>query len=224
MRKITTLFLIAVSAVFLAGNLYGQSGEVKQEFGISAGALTNFPADQHYLSRNTTVFYLSPYIQVGRHEFSAGLNYTLPVYGLSFTDSKINPCAGVVAGYKFYIFDVYGRENLFIHYAFQYLRFKGKYDTYFSGSTQAFRITETDTYINNLVGLGYNLYLDTEERFGFFYTLDYVISQNSYKLENPGFTSHSWTSQYIWNNLSTNLGFCFKITPLKKKNPKENGK
>gem|GEM_PF-2491529 len=30
---------------------------------------------------------------------------------------------GAIAGYKFYIFNVYGRENLFVHYSFQYLIF-----------------------------------------------------------------------------------------------------
>ncbi|MCX6252692.1 MAG: hypothetical protein NTX61_18310 [Bacteroidetes bacterium] len=54
-----------------------------------------------------------------------------------------------------------------------------------------------------LIGLGYNLFLDTDERFGFYYTLDYIISQSGYKTGTPDFKNNSWTTQYVWNNLST---------------------
>ena len=111
-------------------------------------------------------------------------------------------------------------ENLFVHCNFQYLRFAGYWDKYYIGNNQTYRLTETDTYINNLIGLGYNLFFDTNERFGFYYTLDYVISQTGYKLGSPGFNDNSWTTQYIWNNLSTNFGFIFKLTSLKKKENK----
>jgi hypothetical protein len=96
----------------------------------------------------------------------------------------------------------------------------GYYDIYYSWSNQPYHWTETDIYINNVIGLGYNLFLDTQERFGFYYTLDYVISQAGYKLGTPGFNDNSWATQYIWNNLSTSFGFIFKLTPLKKKEKK----
>ena len=136
--------------------------------------------------------------------------------GLFFTDHKLNSCSGAIAGYKFYLFNPYGRENLFIHYSFQYLRYKGNYDTYYNVSNQRYHWKETDTYINNVIGVGYNLFFDMDERFGFFYTLDYVISQNGYKLDADGLSSDNWTMHYVWNNLSTHVGFSFKFTGLKK--------
>ena len=75
-------------------------------------------------------------------------------------------------------------------------------------------------YINNVIGLGYNLYFDTEGRFGLYYTLDYLISQTGYKLAGPGSNTNSWTTQYVWNNLSTHIGLIFKLTSLKKKEEK----
>jgi hypothetical protein len=71
-----------------------------------------------------------------------------------------------------------------------------------------------------VIGLGYNLFFDTGGRFGLYYTLDYVISQTGYKLGTPGIKNTSWNVQYLWDHLSTNFGFIFKLTSLKKKDKK----
>jgi hypothetical protein len=211
-------FISAIPLFFIASDkLFSQTGSGLPEFGLTAGAFSNFPANQNYLKDNISVFYLAPYIRVGRHEFSAGLDFPLGTPALNFSDSYIDPRPGAIARYKFYIFDVTGRENLFIHYTFQYLRFKGNFPNLDMGINEPDHWTETDTYINNVIGLGYNLFLDSKERFGFFYTLDYVISQTGYKLNTPGSTNNTWTAQYIWNNLSTHLGFSFRLTSIKKK-------
>jgi hypothetical protein len=164
------------------------------------------------------VFYLAPYVRAGRHEFSAGILYPLKTGGLRLTGYDVYPRPGAVAGYKFYVFDPSGRENLFLHYSFQYLRFQGNYDIAFIWTDRHF--TETDLYINNVIGLGYNLFFDTGERFGFYYLLDYVISQAGYKPGATGFKENTWVSQFVWNNLSTNVGFFFKLAPIKKKEKK----
>lgn len=199
--------------------LFSQSDCEIQEFGIITGALTNFPANQNYLKENITVFYLTPYVRTGKHEFSAGIVYPLSTQGLYFNDNNINPRLGAMAGYKFYIFNVLGRENLFVHYSFQYLRFGGNFDTHILNN-QPYHWTETDMCINNVIGLGYNLFFDYNERFGFYYTLDYVISQTGYKLSSSDVNNNSWATQYFWNHLSTNFGFIFKLGSLTKKNKK----
>jgi hypothetical protein len=216
MKKYVVILFITQFMFFNSHTLYSQSTADMQEFGITAGAFTNFPANQNYLKENITMIYIAPYLRTGRHEFNAGIGYPLKTQGLYFNDNNINPRLGAVAGYKFYIFNVYGRENLFVHYSFQYLRFSGDYDIKYSWSNQPYHWTETDNYINNVIGLGYNLFLDTKGRFGFYYTLDYVISQAGYKLSSPGFKADPWATQYFWNNLSTNFGFIFKLTSLKK--------
>lgn len=76
---------------------------------------------------------------------------------------------------------------------------------------------ETDMYINNVIGLDYNLFFDSDARFGLFYTLDYVISQTSYKTGAPNTNNKTWTPQFAWNNLSTNIGLLFKLASLNKK-------
>jgi hypothetical protein len=200
--------------------LFSQADNGPQEFGITTGAFTNFPANQHYLTENMSVFYVAPYLRTGRHEFSAGMLYPLSAHGLNLTDYTLDPRPGAIAGYKFYVFNVYGRENMFIHYSFQYLRFAGTYDIHSDWHSQTFHVTETDMYINNVIGLGYNLFFDYNERFGLFYILDYVISQTGYKISTEGYKSNSWTTQFVWNNLSTNIGFIFKLAPLKKKEKK----
>jgi hypothetical protein len=218
MKNLITIFLTA-QFIFISGRLFPQSDAIRSELGVSVGEFTNFPCDRNYQKEDMTVFYVSPYVRTGRHEFSAGIVYELKYDALNFSDHKLTPCSGAVAGYKFYIFNPDGIENLFIHYSFQYLRFKDNLDITFSdGSLQ--RWTETDTYINNVIGLGYNVYFDPKERFGFFYTLDYVISQTGDKLAGPGYSEDSWTTRYVWNHLSTHLGFTFKLTSLQKKTPK----
>jgi hypothetical protein len=213
------IFFISAQFIFISGQLFSQSSDISKEFGVSVGEFTNFPCNKNYKKNDMTVFYVSPYVRAGRHEFSAGIVYELKYTALNFSDHKLAPCSGAIAGYKFYIFNPDGRENLFIHYAFQYLRFRDNLDITFSdGSKQPW--SEKDTYINNVIGVGYNVYFDTNERFGFFYTLDYVISQTGDKLAGPGYTNDSWTTRYVWNNLSTHLGFTFKLTPLKKKTSK----
>jgi hypothetical protein len=219
MKRFFTIILTAQLIFSDSFKLFSQSTADMQEFGITIGALTNFPADKNYLDKYINVFYLAPYIRVGRHEFSAGMSYPLQTHALFFDKNLITPRPGAVAGYKFYIFNVYGRENLFVHYTFQYLRFKKTYDSYFmwNNQTYLYNTTETDTYINNVIGLGYNLFFDMNGRFGFYYILDYVITQTGYKVDTQGPKSNSWTTNYIWNNLSTHLGFSFKLTSLKKK-------
>jgi hypothetical protein len=216
--KILSSILFTV-LIIVAGSheLFSQSESDMQEFGITTGGFLNFPANQNYLTDNYGAFYLAPYIRTGKHEFSAGIVYPLTSKGLFFTGNNISPCMGAVAGYKYYVFNVYGRENLFIHYSFEYLRYKGSYDTYNGTKNETVHWNETDMYINNVIGLGYNLFFDTEGRFGFYYTLDYVISQTSYKLGTPGFQESSWVTAFVWNNLSNSFGFIFKLTPLKKK-------
>ncbi|MGA3014618.1 MAG: hypothetical protein ABSD71_11380 [Bacteroidales bacterium] len=217
--KLIISILMTIQFLFISSQLFPQSGDISKELGVSVGEFTNFPCNKNYRKDDMTVFYVSPYVRAGRHEFSAGIVYELKYDALNFSDHKLAPCSGAIAGYKFYIFKPDGIENLFIHYAFQYLRFRDNLDITFSdGSTQPW--TEKDTYINNVIGLGYNVYFDSNERFGFFYTLDYVISQTGDQLAGPGYTNNSWTTRYVWNNLSTHLGFTFKLTPLKKKAPK----
>jgi hypothetical protein len=208
--------------IMVSPELFSQPNLNMQEFGISTGEFTNFPCNQNYLKQDITVFYAAPYVRVGKHEFSAGLDYPMTTHNLFYSDYNIFPRPGFIAGYKFYIFNVYGLENLFVHYSFQYLRFKGKYTIYPSGDNQPYQSDETDTYINNVIGLGYNVFLDAHGRFGFYYTLDYMISQTSYKLFTPGFNSdpYPWATKYVWNHLSTNIGFIFKLTSLKKKSEK----
>ena len=217
MKTIVAITLTAGLLFMTSHNVFPQSGDQMHEFGINIGGYTNFPANQHYLTENINVIYVTPYIRVGQHEFSAGLEIPLTTQGLFFNDNNISPRLGAIAGYKFYIFNVFGRENMFIHYSFQYLRFKGEFEKTPNQNTQPGQITETDMYINNVIGLGYNLFFDTEERFGLFYTLDYIISQTAYRLSSSGTGSSSWTTSYVWNNVSTNFGLIFKITSLKKK-------
>ncbi|HTX88231.1 MAG TPA: hypothetical protein VMC08_04520 [Bacteroidales bacterium] len=197
--------------------LPAQSASDMQEFGIMAGSYSNFPANKDYLNKSMTVFYVAPYVRVGKHEFSLGMQYPLQTDALFYSSEHITPQPGFLAGYRFYIFNVFGRENLFVHYAFQYLRFRGEYDNLNMGINEPANWTEKDMYINNVIGLGYNVFFDMNGRFGFFYTLDYVISQRGYNITAPGYEDDSWTTRYIWNNLSTNLGFSFKICSLKKK-------
>ncbi len=213
-------FFVFILLLIVSNGLFSQSSSDMQEFGISTGGFTNFPANQDYLKKGISVLWVAPYLRTGKHEFSIGIIFPLQTKALFFNDNNINPRLGATAGYKFYVFNVFGRENLFVHYSFQYLRFMKPYDIYFNGSSQPYHWTETDTYINNVIGLGYNLFFDTEERFGLFYTLDYVITQTSYKISTAGFKDNPWAAQYIWNNLSTGFGLSFKLTSLKKEKQK----
>jgi len=215
MKKIA--FFLIPALLSLSAELFSQVSPDLKEFGITAGTFTNFPANQNYLKQDVSVFYVAPYIRVGQHEFSAGLAYPVNTPSLLSSDYKLNPRPGAVAGYKFYIFNIYGRENLFIHYAFQYLLFKGYWESGYYVGPLPYPGKESDIYINNVIGLGYNLFFDMDRRFGMYYALDYVISQTGYQLGtlNPG--SNTWNTQFTWNHLSTHFGFIFKLTPLRKK-------
>jgi hypothetical protein len=217
MNRLITISFVALILFTTSNRLFSQSEADMQEFGITTGGFTNFPANQNYLKENMSAFYVAPYLRTGRHEFSVGIVYPLKTIALYFYNNNIDPRPGAIAGYKFYVFNVYGRENMFVHYSFEYLRFKGNYDVYWDGGSQYW--TETDMYINNVIGLGYNLFFDMDERFGFYYILDYIISQNGYK-RGGEVNDNAWTTSYIWNNLSTHFGFSFKLTSLKKKDSK----
>jgi hypothetical protein len=217
MKKITVIALAAAFMLVLSANLISQSTPENQEFGITTGAFTNFPANENYLDESMSVFYLAPYVRTGKHEFSLGIVYQLEATGLFVGDHNINPMPGAMAGYKFYVFDILGRENMFIHYSFQYLRFRETYDRNYVWSYPQGPWTETDMYINNVIGLGYSLFFDHNERFGMYYILDYVISQRGYKITAADNSSSSWKTSYAWNNISTQIGFSFKLAPLKKK-------
>ncbi|GEM_PF-812263 len=218
MKTIIAFLLTAGLMLACFSDAFSQPESIKRDFGISAGGFTNFPVNQNYLKEGISAVYLSPYIQVGRHEFSAGIVYPLATQGLFHTENNINPRPGAIAGYKFYVSNEYYRENLYIHYSFQYLRYKGGYDISAGNGQPVEHYTETDMYINNVIGLGYNLYFDMEGRFGLYYTLDYVISQTGYHLSGPNTQGTGlWTTQYLWNRMSTHVGFIFKLTSLKKK-------
>ena len=220
MKKVIALLLSAQFILLVSPELFSQPNPVNREFGITAGAFTNFPANQNYLSDNINVFYLAPYVRTGRHEFCAGIVYPLSANALFEGDHTVNPRPGAMAGYKFYVFDTYGRENLFIHYSFQYLRFRQTYDENYIWSYQQGPWTETNMYINNLIGLGYSLFFDNNERFALYYILDYIISQTGYRLDATGTTNNSWKTSYVWNNLSTQIGFSIKLGSLNKRNKK----
>ena len=217
MKSQTKCIITGVLMAIFSQTIYAQTDEVKQDFGITLGGFTNFPANQNYLTDYMSIVYVAPYIQVGRHEFSVGMTYPVSSQALFFQENNVNPYPGAIASYKFYVFNPYGRENMFIHYSFQYLRFKRGFEVPASSALPADYWTESDMYINNVIGLGYNIYFDMEERFGLYYTLDYVISQTSYNLHSSTVSNHNWNTQYVWNNISTHIGFIFKLTPLKKK-------
>jgi hypothetical protein len=216
------VFITVMLVVIFSHPTFSQTDVIPQEFGITTGAFSNFPCNRDYLNESRSVLYIAPYIRTGNHEFSVGLLYPLATHPIYNGDDNIYGRPGATAGYKFYIFNVYGRENLFVHYSFQYLLYKGTYlkSTGTGFPSYSWNETETNTYINNVIGLGYNLFLDANERFGFFYILDYVITQGSYRRDFPGSSTKTWTTDYAWNFLSTHLGFSFKICPLKKKEKK----
>jgi hypothetical protein len=217
MKRLTLLLLIVQLLTLFSHELYSQTDEINKEFGLTVGGFTNFPANKNYLTNDINVVYLAPYIRTGRHEFTAGILYPLATYAINFKDDKINPLPGATAGYKFYIFNPSGRENLFIHYSLQILLFRGDFYGPIIWENHLNTWIETDMYINNVIGLGYNLFFDTNGRFSLFYTLDYVISQAGYKLNSSGFPENSWITRFVWENLSTHIGFSFKLTSLKKK-------
>ena len=219
MKRVIVLLFTVQFMFILSHKLYSQSNSDMQELGITTGGFTNFPANQDYLTKSMSAFYIAPYVRMGQHEFSAGFLFPLQTEPLFINEDNIAPRLGAIAGYKFYVFNVYGRENLFIHYSFQYIRFSGSYDSY-SGGSQYDPWTEKDMYINNVIGLGYNLFFDYNARFGLYYTLDYVISQAGYKVGSQHYSENSWATGYIWNNLSTHVGLIFKLTSLKKKDNK----
>jgi hypothetical protein len=223
MKRLIIILLSTALITVLPIEGFSQTDPNTQEFGIAAGGFSNFPANQHYLTDYVSMFYAAPYIRTGQHEFFAGVLYPLATKGIYFSSDNISPRPGFIAGYKFYVFNIYGRENMFIHYSFEYIRFKGDYDINFSGNNQTYHWTETDMYINNVIGLGYNLFFDMDRRFGLYYTLDYLVSQTGYRLVSQGYNNKSWFTQYVWNNLSNNFGVFFKLTPLKKKTKKPVG-
>jgi hypothetical protein len=210
MKTFFQLLIMGTALMVVTENVFSQSETPYKEFGIDAGGFTNFPANQNYMTDGMGILYVAPYVRAGRHEFSAGFLYPVKHKGLYFSSDDLDPRLGAIAGYKFYVFDPQGRENLFVHYSFEYVRFQG----------MPTDVTETDMYINNAIGLGYNVFFDTKARFGLYYLLDYVITQTGYQLDGPGAEGGSWTTRHVWNNLSTHFGLSFKLTEIKKKSPK----
>jgi hypothetical protein len=220
MKKTIRILPVVLFVILISYKLFSQADPVNQELGITVGGLTNFPANSNNLKDDINMLYVAPYVRVGQHEFSAGVVYPLTAHALYFNENNntISPRPGAIARYKFYLWNAAFRENLFVHYSFQYLRFKGDYDVTYLGSPQPPRWTEKDMYINNVIGIGYNVFFDTDARFGLYYTLDYVISQRGFHTGPPDNTGDTWVTSYVWNNLSTHIGFSFKLTSLNKKN------
>ncbi len=219
MKKSIKVLLLAMLMPFLSNHLYAQDGGLKREFGLSVGGFTNFPCNESFWDDHTSAITLAPSVRVGKHEFYGGMLYPLNQGGLATGDQLISK-PGAIAGYKFYLFNINGRENLYLNYSFQYLRFKGSYTS--SGTFNDLKVYENDTYINNVFSLGYVVFFDANQRFGFYYTLGYMISQASNKLGWESNHLDFWYSKYIWNNLSTNIGFGFKLKSFDKKMPKAN--
>jgi hypothetical protein len=220
MKNSILSFLGTILILSISSGLFSQSTALNREFGLTVGGFTNFPCNKHYLDDNIKVISLAPYIIVGKHEFYAGIIYPLRAYGL-FNGIKLNSRPGALAGYKFYIFNKAGRENMYVNYSFQFLRFKGPYNT----GPIPYTFIEKDYYMNNVFSLGYMVYFDSQQRFGMYYSLGYVISQGGYveytKIINP--TTHiPWSTEFILNNINTNVGFSFKLKSFDKKTPKAN--
>jgi hypothetical protein len=225
--KTTCIFVAILVITGLATqSLRSQESETPKELGINVGGFSHFPANKNFMTDYKSMVYVAPYVRAGNHEFMAGLLYPLSTYGIYYTDKMLKPMPGFIAGYKFYVFNVYGRENMFIHYNFEYLRYKLTQDDLHVWNGTPNTITETDMYINNVIGLGYNVFFDMNARFGLFYTLDYVISQGGFRLATdepvpsyilPMVNSGTFVTKYFWNNLSNQIGFLFRLTPIKKK-------
>jgi hypothetical protein len=208
MRKI--FFLTVILIIAFAGQAFPQK-DTTGELGITFGGFTNFPANKDYLNKNHSAFYLAPAYRIGKHEFTLGISIPLNTDALFQTDSTIKSRPGFIAGYRFYFADIYGQEKFFIHYNFQYLRYSRDYEVLVMPKSTEAGWTEKDMYINNIIGLGYYLYLGSKNQCGFYYVLDYVISQRSYHVKGPFLEGHTWISEFVWNNLSTGLGFYIKL-------------
>jgi hypothetical protein len=210
--------LLAVILLIISISSFSQSTSLTREFGLTVGGFTNFPTNQHYIDDNIKVLSLAPYITVGKHQFYAGILYPLRANGL-YSDKKIYSRPGATAGYTFYVFNKAGRENMYVNYSFQYFKFTGNFDA----GPSPYTFIEKDIYINNVFSLGYVVYFDTQQRFGMYYSLGYVISQRGYQehpntvdLKNPS----AWWTEFSWNHFNTNFGFSFKLKQFDKKVPK----
>jgi len=218
MKKSILLFLTAILIFSVTSNSFSQSEGLTREFGLTAGAFTNFPCNKDYLNNNIKIFHLAPYVRIGRHEFYAGIVYPLNAKGL-YSNENLDSRPGAFGGYKFYVFNPAGRENMYVNYAFQYLRFKGLWDN----NPNPDNIVERNYYINNVFSLGYVVYFDTQQRFGMYYSLGYVISEGGYQTyastikTNP---QRLWLTKFSWNHINTNVGLSFKLKCFDKKAPK----
>jgi hypothetical protein len=212
MKKYIAVSLFAAFMLLIPYNLFSQSTTLNREFGLTLGGFTNFPANKHYLDDNIKVISLAPYVIIGKHEFYAGIVYPLKANGLNW-GTKLDSRPGFVAGYKYYIFNKAGRENMYVNYSFQFLRFKGTPDVFPDMSY------EINDYINNVISLGYVVYFDRQQRFGMYYSLGYVISQGSYNNNYDSPSGNLWNAQYIWDHINTNVGFSFKLKNFDRKTP-----
>jgi hypothetical protein len=189
---------------------------------LNAGAFTDFPCNQYYLKDNIKSISLAPYVRVGKHEFYAGMVCSIKKTNPTST-IKYDFRPGAFAGYTFYVFNPAGRENMYLNYSFQYLNFKENIN--FEGShlyppNTSYTIKNKTSFINNVFSLGYVVYFDTQQRFGLYYTLGYVVSLNSIYNQSEAISLDERYSRFVWNNLCTNVGLSFKLKSFDKKAPK----
>jgi hypothetical protein len=180
-----------------SSGLFSQSDTVRKQLGINTGIFFNYS-----FTENITIggAYLDLYKRIGKHEYYGGLIYQSKPKG-ELTEGELKPRFGIIAGYKFYFYKFPHRENIFLHYTFQYLSFIGRYPKYSHGSYIG-DYTQNDDFINNIIGLGFTVFFNKKQRFGFYYSFGYIISKHI-------------AGGFNWSFINSNFGFNFKLTNLK---------
>jgi hypothetical protein len=202
MKKTTVSVIFLIISLTVSPCLFSQKDPLRKQFGISVGAFINPTFDLE----KTGGAYVAFYRRIEKHEFSLGLIYPSHTQG-RLSNDDIKPTFGALAAYKCYLLDPVRRENLFVYYSLHVLRYCGSY-YYYTGSGGIHHAGETDTYINNIAGVGFNVFMDKEQRFSFYYSIGYVISYWMTEEDQSGF---------VLNALNSNAGFSFKLAPKGKR-------
>jgi hypothetical protein len=156
--------------------------------------------------RNQFSYYVAPSVRKGRHEFLAGVLLTRKNIYKNLSD----PSWGPVACYKFYLFNEPQRVNMYLFYGFHY--FRQQRDYYYGPYMIPVEGTWNEDYFHNVLGTGYQVFLDKNRRLGFYNSLGYTFAfrrediQDQEVFVNP-----------LFSYININMGFRCRIATIKGK-------
>jgi hypothetical protein len=199
--------ILTILSLIISVNLHSQESVVNSPvIGLRPGVFFNIGGYSPFTDETTVAGNLNTYLKIQKHEWYVGFLFPALIPSTQGYYYLNKSTIGVLAGYRYYLFNPKHKTNLFFQYEFQFIYFSGRVE---EGTNSGYYSYNTiEEYVRNIFGLGFNQFFDKKQNIGISIGFGYIIPYEYYKRSG---SNVSYSESTKWGDLYMNNYFNFSF-------------